>query len=248
MKRAGNLIARIADPDNLRLAFLKAAKGKRAHACVSVFAAQLNEQTASLRNEIICGTPDVGHYTFFTIHDPKKRVICAASFRERVLHHAVMNVCEPVFEAYQFHDSYACRVGKGTHAALRRAGFFARRYAWYLKMDIRKYFDSIDHETLRHLLTRRFKDTKVLAIFSRVIESYATAHGKGVPIGNLLSQHWANFYLGLFDHWVKETLRVNGYVRYMDDFILWHNEQGSTLPANGQRRDWHGIFFHLSSS
>jgi len=225
MHRAGQMIEAIAAPDNLRLAFLKAAKGKRAHGCVQAFAARMHEEIPALHAEILSGAPRVGQYTFFTIKDPKERLICAAAFRERVLHHAVMNVCEPFFEAYQIHDSYACRAGKGLHAALARAGGFARRFPWHVKMDIRKYFDSIDHETLRGLLARRFKDKKVLAIFNRILSSYQTAPGKGVPIGNLLSQHWANFYLGLFDHWVKETARIIGYVRYMDDFILWHDNR-----------------------
>lgn len=163
----------------------------------------------------------MGHYHFFTVHDPKERLICAAAFPERVLHHAIMNVCEPVLERYAVHDSYACRAGKGMHAAVRRAQGFAARYPWHLKLDVRKYFDSIGHARLLELLARRIKDADVLRLFAEIVVTYHTQPGCGLPIGNLVSQHLANFYLGHLDHWVKETLRVAGYVRYMDDFVMW---------------------------
>jgi len=174
---------------------------------------------------------DVGHYHFFTVHDPKERVICAASFPERVLHHAIMNVCEPVLERYAIPDSYACRTGKGMHAAVLRAQGFTQQYQWYLKLDIRKYFDSIDQETLLALLERRFKDRAVLRLIGTILATYSVEPDRGLPIGNLLSQHMANFYLGHLDHWIKETLRVPGYVRYMDDFVLWADDKG-TLKAH----------------
>lgn len=221
MKRAGNLYPLIAEPDNLRLAFLKAVRGKRGKNEVRAYGARLDENLLLLREQLLTQRPDVGHYSFFTVYDPKERVICAASFPERVLHHAVMNVCEPVLERYAIHDSYACRTGKGMHAAVRRAQEFSRMHPWYLKLDVRKYFDSIDHATMRRLLSRRIKDSDLLTLFGRILSTYETTPGRGLPIGNLVSQHLANFYLGHLDHWVKETLRVRGYVRYMDDFVLW---------------------------
>lgn len=221
MRRAGNLYDRIAEPENLRLAFLKAIRGKRAKPEVLAYAAGSDENLRLLREQLLERRVDVGHYHFFTVHDPKERVICAAAFPERVLHHAVANICEPVLERYAIHDSYACRTGKGMHAAIVRAQAFTRQYAWYLKLDIRKYFDSIRHETLMSLLERRFKDKGVLLLLRTILETYSTEAGRGLPIGNLLSQHLANFYLGHLDHRVKETLRVRGYVRYMDDFVLF---------------------------
>ncbi len=221
MRRAGNLYDRIAEPENLRLAFLKAIRGKRAKPEVLAYAAGLDGNLRLLREQLLAGRADVGHYHFFTVREPKERVICAASFPERVLHHAVANICEPVLERYAIQDSYACRTGKGMHAAVRRAQAFTRQYAWYLKLDIRKYFDSVRHETLLSLLERRFKDKGVLQLIRTILETYETEPGRGLPIGNLLSQHLANFYLGHLDHWVKETLRVRGYVRYMDDFVLF---------------------------
>lgn len=221
MKRIGNLYARIAEPENLRLAFLKAVRGKRGKAEVLAYAESLNANLEILRSQLLSGRLDVGHYHFFTVYDPKERIICAASFPERVLHHAIMNVCEPVLERYAIHDSYACRTGKGMHAAVLRAQSFARKYPWHLKLDIRKYFDSIDHQKLMDLLGRRIKDAEVLRAVGGILETYETDPGRGLPIGNLLSQHLANFYLGHLDHHVKEVFLTKGYVRYMDDFALF---------------------------
>lgn len=231
MKRIGNLYPLIAEPENLRLAFMKSTRGKNHKPDVIAYRAHLDANLKALRNQLLARDVDVGHYHFFTVHDPKERVICAASFPERVLHHAVMNICEPVLERFAIHDSYACRKDKGMHMAVHRAQSFTRRNPWYLKLDIQKYFDSIDHATALDLLARRFKDADLLTLFGRVLSSYETAPGKGLPIGNLISQHLANFYLGHLDHFVKETLRVPGYVRYMDDFVLWANDKG-TLKAH----------------
>lgn len=225
MKRAGNLIERIADADNLRLAFWKASKGKRAKAEVSRFRADLDSRLRCLREQLLAASVPWGPYRRFMIFDPKERIICAAPFRDRVAHHAIINVIEPYFESYQIHDSYACRRGKGLDAALARAVDFCRAGHWYLKMDVRKYFDSIDHDVLKGLLRRRFKDALLLRLLEGIIESYATAPGQGVPIGNLTSQFFANHYLGLLDHYVKEALRCRRYVRYMDDFVLWSSEK-----------------------
>ncbi|NCA82003.1 MAG: hypothetical protein EOM72_04585 [Opitutae bacterium] len=227
MKRAGGLYDRIAEPENLRLAYLKAARGKRGKKEVIEYAVRLDENLRRLRDQLCARAVNVGRYHFFTVHDPKERTICAAAFPERVLHHAVMNVCEPALERFAIHDSYACRKGKGLHEAVLRAQSFARRHPWYLKLDIRKYFDSIGHATVLDLLARRFKDADLLALLGRILSSYEMAPGKGLPIGNLISQHLANFYLGHLDHFVKETLRVAGYVRYMDDFVLWASDKHS---------------------
>lgn len=218
MRRVGNLYERIADPENLRLAFWKACRGRRDRAEVRQYAAHLDENLAHLRQDLLREAVAVGRYRFFTVRDPKDRLICAASFPERVLHHAVMNLCEPVLERYAIPDSFACRKGKGLHSAVRRAQFFSRRFPWYLKVDVKRYFDSVDHATLLALLERRFKDPRLLRLFGALLGTYETAPGKGLPIGNLISQHCANLYLGPLDHWVKETLRVRGYVRYAGEW------------------------------
>jgi retron-type reverse transcriptase len=221
MKRHGQLMAKIADAENLRLAFWKAAKGKRGKADCVAFRERLDENLAALRAELLEGDVPVGNYHYFTVHDPKERLICAATFRERVLHHAVMNVCEPVLERAAVFDSYACRKGKGRLLAVERAQGYARTHGWCLKMDIRKYFDSIDHERLRALLGRKFKDPMLLGLVDRILASYQTTPGRGLPIGNLTSQHFANFYLAPLDRFLKEELRRGAYVRYMDDFVVW---------------------------
>jgi hypothetical protein len=221
MKRVGNLYASIAEPDNLRLAYCKAARGKHARSEVVRFREDLAGNLTLLQQQLVRQKPDIGHYLFFQVLDPKPRNICAASFPERVLHHAVMNICEPVLERYAINDSYACRKGKGCIRALQRAQLFSQKNGWYLKLDIRHYFDSISHEIMTRLLRRRFKDKDLLNLFAQLLATYHIGQGKGVPIGNLVSQHLANFYLGHLDHWVKETLRVRCYLRYMDDFILF---------------------------
>jgi retron-type reverse transcriptase len=216
-----NLLPLISESENLRHAFINAARGKRDRQEVTDFSARLDENLAALRDELISGDVAVGDYHFFRVYDPKERLICAASFRERVLHHAMMNICEPVFERYAIYDTYACRPDKGLHRALTRAQGFARQHSWFLKLDIRKYFDSIDHVTLLQSLDRLFRDKRLITLFQRIVDSYETAPGRGLPIGNLLSQHFANFYLGAMDHWLKETRQIAGYLRYMDDFVLF---------------------------
>lgn len=227
-------MTKIADAENLRLAFWKAAKGKRGKADCRVFQERLDENLARLGAELLAGDVPVGDYHYFKVHDPKERLICAATFRERVLHHALMNVCEPILERAAVFDSYACRKGKGRVLAVARAQSYARTHRWFLKMDIRKYFDSIHHETLRGLLARKFKDPVLLGIFDRILTSYQTKPGCGLPIGNLTSQHFANFYLGPLDRFLKEELRYGAYVRYMDDFLVW-GESGHELQEVCER-------------
>lgn len=225
MKRAGGIYRQIAAYENLGLAFWKAARGKQDRREVIAFRNGFDDQLRKLQKELTNHAPDIGHYRFFNVHDPKQRNICAAAFAERVLHHAVMNICEPVLEANAIHDSYACRKGKGARRALERTQRFARKHDWYLKLDIRKYFDNIDHRILLDLLARRFKDKDLMRLFEKLLDTYHTGPDKGMPIGNLISQHLANFYLGAFDHWIKEEQRIKGYLRYMDDMVVFGQER-----------------------
>lgn len=228
-KRIGFLINEIADCDNLRLAFWKSRKGKDDKPEVMEFRKQLDANLLSLRNDILSGNVEVGNYYYFTIHDPKERLICAAPFRQRVLHHAIMNICHPIFERFQIFDSYATRVGKGQYAALERAKVYSAKYQWFCKLDVRKYFDSIDHKVLYSQLNTKFKDPHLLELFYKIIKSYETAPDKGLPIGNLTSQYFANFYLGFADHFIKEKLQVKAYVRYMDDMVFWSTDKAALL-------------------
>ncbi len=221
MRRVDHLFERIVDRDNLRQAVHKALRGKRSRHDARAFVANLDEDLESIRNDLVRGDIRLGEYHQFTIYDPKERLITAPCFRERVLHHAIINVCEPVIERWLIGDTFACRRGKGRIAGLARARQFAGRFAYFLKMDIRQYFASISHEILAGRLERLFKDRRLLELLRRIIASYGSTPGRGLPIGSLTSQHFANFYLGWFDRLVKEGLRSRGYVRYMDDFVLW---------------------------
>lgn len=216
----GFLTERIADLDNLYLAFVKACRGKQRKQEVLVFKRQFDRNMANLRQQILTGNVSVGNYHHFTIHDPKERIICAAPFAERVLHHAIMNVCHEYFDRSLIPDTYATRPGKGVYAALDRAVFAATRYRFLVKLDFRKYYDSIGHDVLKQKLERKFKDKLLLRIFSRIIDSYHPDTGIGLPIGNLTSQYFANAYLSDLDHRAKEQLRVPMYIRYMDDILM----------------------------
>jgi hypothetical protein len=234
MKRANYLLDRIAQPDNIRLAFWKAQRAHSAKAEVAKFRKDLEANIATLRREILCGEVSVGNYYYFTIYDPKERLICAAEFRERVLHHALMNVCHDTFERYQIFDSYACRLNKGTYAAIERAKHYQQSYEWFLKLDVRKYFYNISHVVLKEKLQRQFKEHKLLSIFDAIIDSYEASPDKGIPIGNLTSQYFANHYLAEADHYIKEHLSVPAYVRYMDDMVLWDNDKARLLDVGRQ--------------
>ena len=223
MKRSGKLYRHIAEWDNLLIAFYNAARGKRLKLDVTLYEKNLYENLKILQTHLINQTIPLGNYRFFKIYDPKERLICAAPFEERVLHHAIINITGPVFERLQIYDSYACRKGKGTNAALLRALHFTKHYPYFLKLDMKKYFDSISHSKLTALLAAKFKDKALLNLFDRLLASYCVTEGRGLPIGNLTSQYFANFYLGFFDHYAKEKMQVKGYVRYMDDVLLFAN-------------------------
>ena len=216
---------RIASLDNLHEAFLRAARGKSGKREVKDFRCHLEENLQRMSRELLDGNYRFGRYHFFTIHDPKERTICAATFRDRVAFHAMMRICHPVFDNYQVNDSYASRIGKGTYKALERAQQLARRYSWFAKMDVRKYFDSIDHEVMLRQLCRLFKDPQLLIYFRDLLDGYELTSGRGLPIGNLTSQYFANHYLSVADHYMKQEVAVPGMVRYMDDILLFSNDR-----------------------
>lgn len=245
MKRVGgNLMEKIAHPDNLREAYLRAAQGKSTRPSVRTFSANLDTNLSLMRRQLLSGSFRFGDYRFFTVYDPKRREICAASFPERVAFHAMMRICHPVFDDYQVFDSFASRIGKGTYAALERARRFAGRFHWFAKLDVVKYFDSLDHEVLKKQLHRLFKDRMLLDYFDGLIDGYQGAGiGQGVPIGNLTSQYFANHYLSPADHYAKQALRVPGLVRYMDDVLLFHDDKS---VLNSMVKDYtHFVHNHL---
>jgi retron-type reverse transcriptase len=232
MKRAGKLYDQICDPDNLRMAFVKAKRGKEKKPDVYAYSKSLTVNLRNLRGQLLSGDYDVGNYNFFKIYEPKERLICAAPFAERVLHHAIINVCHPIFERHQIEHSYATRIGKGQYAALEYAKTSQKKHAWFCKLDIRKYFDSISHEILINFLGRQFKDQKLLGLFEKIIHSYQSITSMGLPIGNLTSQYFANFYLSIADHYFLEKIHIPSYTRYMDDMVFWHRNQNTLLEKS----------------
>jgi RNA-directed DNA polymerase len=238
MKRHNHLFEQITDCQNLLAAFYKARKGKRKNANVAVFEARLEWELLALREELRSGTYQPGKYRTFLIRDPKERMISAAPFRDRVVHHALCNVIEPIFDRTFIHDSYANRKGRGTHAGIRKCQAYLREYPYALKADIRKYFPTIDHELLMGLIEKKIKCRQTLALCRLIIANSnpqeevkdyfpgddlfsPAGRRKGLPMGNLTSQFFANLYLSPLDHFVKEELRVKGYARYVDDFVLF---------------------------
>jgi len=226
MKRTGQLFQRIVERDNLLLAYHQTAGGKRSRQEVRKFGERLADWLEEVPRRLSDGSFEFGRFHQFIIRDPKERIITAPCFEERVVHHAIMNVCEPLLDRWLIADTYACRLGRGREAAVERAATFCRTASWCLKLDVRKYFDSIPHAPLLRLLDRRFKDPQLCALFEAIVVSFRGTQGVGLPIGSLMSQHFANFYLSWFDRFVKEQLRVRAYVRYMDDVLILGNDHG----------------------
>ena len=221
MKRRLIRIEDVADLGNLAWAAWRAGKGKRSRADVRAFFAHGLESLQRLREEILTGCSELGRARRFRIHDPKPRVIHAPAFRERVLHHALMRHLGPVLDAGLVDDSYACRPGRGPLAAVRRAQRHLRRFDWFVQVDMSRYFASIDHGILFAQLCRRVRGPAVLELCRQILLAHRQEEGRGLPIGALTSQHFANLFLGPLDRLLLEELRVMGMVRYMDDVVWW---------------------------
>ena len=230
MKRHGFLFDRIVAFDNLTEAARKAFRGQKDRPAVARMYFHQETELWQLQEELVSGAYRPRPYHVFEIREPKRREICAADIRDRVVHHAICNLLGPIFESRMISDTFACRPGKGTHAAVRRAQAMAQHHRYFLQCDVRKYFSSISHEVLKAMLRRQIKDARVVELLDLIIDHplpAATGPGRGLPIGNLTSQYFANLYLGELDHFVKERLRVGGYLRYMDDFILFGSDKRS---------------------
>lgn len=227
MKRQGGFFDKIISFKNLLIATKKATRGKKHKRTVSLFCFNLENELIRLHEELKLGLYKPSDYRTFEIKDPKPRLICCSDFRDRVVHHAIFNILEDVFEKKMIYDSYACRKGKGSHAALSRANVFCKQYGFYLKCDIKKYFDSIEHTRLKALLRKVLKERALLNLLDIIIDHsvIGSEPGRGIPIGNLSSQHFSNFYLSELDHFLKDRLRIKAYVRYMDDMLLFSNNK-----------------------
>ncbi|NLN18127.1 MAG: RNA-dependent DNA polymerase [Firmicutes bacterium] len=222
------------DFESLYNAYLRARRCKRYRAEVLRFSARLEEELITLQNELIHHTFKPGRHREFWIHDPKTRLIMAPPFRDRVVHHALVAVIEPLFERKFITDSYACRVGKGTHAGADRVTEFLKlaqrqwKRVYCLKADVSQYFPSIHHGILKHLVRRTIACSSTLWLIDTIIDSTddeGDPNPRGLPVGNLTSQLFANVYLNELDQFVKHTLRMRYYVRYMDDFVILHHDK-----------------------
>ena len=217
-----SLFEKIIAKENLYLAAHQAALGKRFRDNVALWRLYIEEQVGRLHNDFRCERYQHGQYRVFQIRDPKIRDISVAPFRDRVVHHAFHDVIEPAVDKRFIFDSYACRNGKGTHQALKRADKFIRANRYCFHGDIKKYFPSIDHAILKGLLRRHIEDEEVLKVLNGIIDSSGE---RGLPIGNLTSQFFANLYLNELDFYVKHILRCKYYIRYMDDFLVFDNDR-----------------------
>lgn len=229
--------------ENLYVAYRKAAKGKRGRRPAATFEFKLEDNLIQLQEELATETYRPGAYVNFTIYEPKRRLISAAPFRDRVVHHALCQVIEPAFERSFIDHSYANRVGKGTHRALDTCQRWLGHYRYVLPCDVKQFFPSIDHHLLQRALNRRIQDGAIRRLIALILASgdgvldeayemvyfagdelFAANRPRGLPIGNLTSQFWANCYMNAFDHFVLRQLGCPAYLRYVDDALLFAND------------------------
>jgi len=246
-----NLWSIIVSWENLLLAYKKCRRRKRFKRGAVQFDYAWESNLLDIQRQLIDGTYLPGSYRHFHIFEPKKRKISAAPFHDRIVHHAVVNVLEPIFDARFIYDSYACRRGKGTHRAVDRAQAFLRRYAYCMKTDIVRFFPNVDHQVMFEVLSHSVRDDRLMALISKILASgegvlaeeateryfpgddlFALLRPKGLPIGNLTSQFFANVLLDRIDHFVKDELRVPGFVRYADDLLLFADSKDTLWQYN----------------
>lgn len=239
-----NLQEQLQEWGNIHLAYRNASRGKRGRGATASFEMLLADNLLELQTELEEQNYQPSGYTSFYIHEPKKRLISAAPFRDRVAHHALCNVTVPYFEKLFIHDSYANQKGKGTHRALDRCAQLARRFKYVLPCDVKQFFPSIDHAVLREILAKMLPDESVMWLVDKILASgrgvlseeyemvyfpeddlFSQNRPRGLPIGNLTSQWWANCYLNPFDQFVKRELGCRGYLRYVDDFLLFSDSK-----------------------
>lgn len=232
--------------ENLYQAYLQAKKAKRYRPEVLTFSLDLEGNLIEIQNELIWKSYRPGQYSDFYVYEPKKRLISAPPFRDRVVHHALCKVVEPLFEKKMIYDSYACRAGKGTHRAVDRTQRFLREAqgkwdrVYCLKADISQYFPSIPHDILKRVYRRTIYCRDTLWLMDLTIDHFADGSQSpmGIPIGALPSQLLANVYMGQLDHFIKEELRERYYIRYMDDFIVLGNNKGHLWEVRRQIEEY----------
>jgi retron-type reverse transcriptase len=240
-----HLSVRLCSFPHLLEAYRKARRGKRRRPDVAAFEFRVEEYLHQLVQELRDGSYRPGPYRSFRVTEHgKQRVISAAPFRDRVVHHALCALLEPIWERRFIHDSYASRPGKGTHAALDRAQHFARGHRYALQLDVQQFFPSIDHAILRDLLAHHIADERIMWLIDQILaggadtlrdtyqmvyfpgdDLFAYNRPRGLPIGNQTSQFWANVYLHPLDRFIKQDLHCRAYLRYCDDLILFAHDK-----------------------
>ena len=234
-RRYKNLYEQVCSFENLWLASRKARRGKRSNPAVLDFEYHLEENLFNIREQLMAQAYRFSPYNYFHIYEPKERLIASAPYKDRVVHHALCNIIEPVLDKAMIFDSYACRINKGSHRAIERAQTFLNKNKWVLKLDIKKYFFTIDHRLLLSDLSKKISDVRLLRFIENILDTFTSsadyyfdfggaAEGKrsiGLPIGNLTSQLFANYFLTPLDRFVKEELKMRHYLRYMDDALIF---------------------------
>ena len=243
MKTYKHLYSQLCCYDNLLYAFQKAKKRKSKKPYVAAFEKNLSEELQMLQRELDLQIYRPQPLQKFIIRDPKTRTIHASHFRDRVVYHALVNILGPIFENLFIYDSYASRKGKGAHKAIQRFDAFKRKISqngklvkeaydsnhvigFVFKADIKHYFDTVDHNILLEIIKRKICDNKVIWLIKQILNNFETPiQGKGMPLGNLTSQFFANVYLNDLDNFVKHDLKARYYIRYVDDFVILHHDR-----------------------
>ncbi len=241
MKRKNNLFERIISFENILKASKKARRGKRYKASTALFEYNLERNLLKIIEVLSNKTYVPGAYCDFHIYDPKKRIISAAPYFDRVIHHTLINIIEPTIGKSFIYDTYACLKGRGTHKAVQRYKEFQKKNKYVLKCDVRKYFENVDQEILLNKVQKKIKCKNTMWLVKQIIDSRQSGREltyfegddlftplyrkKGLPMGNLTSQFFANLYLNDFDHFIKEELTARFYIRYCDDFVIFGNSK-----------------------
>ena len=239
MKRHGNLFSKIIEKDNIHLAYRKARKGKGWQDTIKRFENNLDENIKSIQESLINKTYSTSSYSEKTIYEPKERIIYKLPFYpDRIIQHAIMNVIEPIWDGLMIHDSYSCRAGKDIHAASKQTSEFIRKInpGYCLKMDIRKFYPSMNHDIMFDIVQQEIKCQDTLDLFEDVI--YSMPDGKNIPIGNYTSQWLGNLYMNEVDMFVKHNLHFKHYIRYCDDFIFMHKDKSYLHEIKGKVTDF----------
>ena len=243
MKTYNDIYKEICSVDNLNKAYNKARKSKAKKPYVVEFNANLEENLKNLQNRLVGFTYKPKPLKKFIIRDPKTRTIHASAFVDRIVHHALVNVIEPIYEKIFISDSFASRKNKGTHSAVKRFEEFMRKVSgngrlvknainnnqiegYCLKADIKSYFGNVRHEILLEIIRKRIADENVIKLIRQILTNFdSDIKGKGMPLGNLTSQFFANVYLNELDYFVKHKLKAKYYIRYVDDFVIFHRSK-----------------------